>query len=78
VLSELALPQDAMVASLLLFNVGVEAGQLALLAILWPLLHVLGKGRHGRGIKIVVNAIVGVLGLAWLIDRLFSLRWMPF
>jgi hydrogenase/urease accessory protein HupE len=78
VLRELTLPQDAMVTSLLLFNVGVEAGQLAILAIVWPLLQALGRAGWGKVVRLGVNGIAAVLGLAWLVDRLFTLRWMPF
>ena len=67
-----------MVTSLLLFNVGVEAGQLALVVVLWPLLHALSRMRKGRKLKVAVNVVIALLGLAWLADRVFALEWMPF
>ena len=78
VLAELTLPSDAMISSLLLFNVGVEAGQLAIVLVLWPILHRLGRLRWGRKLKACVNVVIALLGLAWLLDRIFALELMPF
>jgi hydrogenase/urease accessory protein HupE len=78
VLARLTLPPDAFVTSLLLFNVGVEAGQLAIVIVLWPLLHALGRAGWGRKVKLVLNVLIGLLGCAWLADRVFQLGWMPF
>lgn len=78
VLGELTLPPDAMVASLLLFNVGVEAGQLALVVVAWPLLRLLNRVSWGGKLKAAINVLAGLLGLAWLIDRVFALELMPF
>lgn len=77
-LRELTLPKDAMVSSLLLFNVGVEVGQLAIVAVAWPLLQLATRPAWGRIMKPAMNCIAGLLGLAWLIDRAFNLEWMRF
>lgn len=69
-LAEVALPRAQVPAALLLFNLGVEAGQLAVMAPLLLALHGLGKltwfRRHG--VRAVSVAVV-VAGVAWFIER---------
>lgn len=73
VLSELLPPHDV-VAPLLLFNVGVELGQLSLVLLalpgLWLLVRVAGTLRYRRFILPVISAAAGVRGLLWLVERL--------
>jgi len=67
----LALPQGRLALALLGFNLGVEAGQALVVALLLPLLlWVRGWSWESR---IVWAASVGVaaVGLAWLVERLF-------
>lgn len=78
VLSELTLPTDAMVSSLLVFNVGVEVGQLAIVVVVWPLLRLINGAPWGAKVKVAINVLAGLLGLAWLLDRVFRLGLMPF
>lgn len=70
-LREAALPRDGIFGALLGFNVGVEIGQLAVLAIVVPLLVVV-RDREWfarRGWRIV-SAAVAVAGLVWFVARL--------
>lgn len=55
---------------LLTFNLGVEAGQIAIAAVVLPLLWQLRKNDRfvTRGVP-VISAIVALAGLWWLIDR---------
>ena len=67
----LALPPGRLALALLGFNLGVEAGQALVVAILLPLLLWI-RGRLWEP-RIVQAASVGVaaFGLAWLVERLF-------
>ena len=50
VLTELALPKSALAVSLVSFNLGVEAGQLAMVATFLPLAYALRRGGSIRGL----------------------------
>lgn len=75
-LAEIGLPKDAVVPALALFNVGVEAGQLAVFAVLAPLL-ILGRKKlqeeQRRVVVKAVSAAVVVAGLYWLVERIVGL-----
>ena len=78
VLRDLGLPTDGFVRTLVAFNLGVEAGQLAIVAALaWPAVR-LGRWRYGLAAKRAISAAIGVCGLGWLLDRAFGLGLMPF
>ncbi len=75
VLSEMSLPTDRLVAALFGFNVGVELGQLAVVLLIWPVLHVLRRSRGERLYALVAetgSAAVCGLGLFWFVTRSFS------
>lgn len=71
VLTELGLPERDFVVGLLSFNLGVELGQLAIIALayfsvgIW-LLH---KTWYRRAVAIPVSLCIGGLGMYWLIER---------
>jgi hydrogenase/urease accessory protein HupE len=69
-LREIALPHAQVPLALFAFNLGVEAGQLGVLAILLPPLHYARKNKWFRetGVKILSGAIV-VAGLTWFLFR---------
>ncbi|MFJ4922311.1 HupE/UreJ family protein [Streptomyces sp. NPDC088725] len=60
--------------SLLVFNVGIETVQLALIALLFPLLTVLRHRAPKAGLWVTggISAGVAVMGLVWFIQRLFG------
>jgi len=75
VLAEMDLPTDRLVAALFGFNAGVEVGQLAVVALTWPLLRVLAHTRDGRWHDRVAelgSAAICGLGLFWFLTRTFS------
>lgn len=78
VLGQLELPRESFVRCLLMFNIGVEAGQLAVVLALLPLGLLIARWRHGQRAKAAVSVSVALLGLAWLVDRAFRLNLMPF
>ncbi len=72
VLAELELPPRHLAAALFGFNVGVEAGQLAVVACLWPCLRALARPADGRALALVAetcSAAICGLGLFWFLTR---------
>jgi len=70
-LAEVGLPTDQRLLALLLFNTGVEAGQLALLAVLMPLLWRLRRFEPARRFGLpALSAALVVIGLTWAGGRL--------
>jgi HupE/UreJ protein len=69
VLKELALPPSALVASLVAFNVGVEIAQVAIVALVVPLLYGLTRTRLYAPLTRTASVIILSLGLFWLYQR---------
>ncbi len=75
VLAEIALPQGRLLPALLGFNLGVEVGQLVVVAFVWPLLWALARVRAGaphRRFVEVGTGVVCALGVYWWIERAFA------
>lgn len=74
VLAEIELPADRMARALLGFNLGVEAGQMVVVALLWPVLRWLVRIRGGRPhawlLEFGTAAACGV-GVFWLVQRAY-------
>jgi hydrogenase/urease accessory protein HupE len=73
VLSETALPPSGVVLPLLAFNLGVEAGQLAVVAVVVPLLAVVLASAHGRRVQVALSALVALAGAAWAVERIAAM-----
>lgn len=73
-LGELGLPQNAYLLSLIMFNVGVELGQLTVILLAFFLLAKwFGKKPYYRkGIVIPLSALIALIALYWTIERLMS------
>lgn len=72
VLLEAELPPDRLLAALFGFNAGVELGQIALVAAVWPLWRLLGRAASARGLAIELgSAVAAGLGLFWFVSRAF-------
>lgn len=78
VLRELGLPSEGLVRSLLAFNLGVEFGQLAIAAACWPVLLWINRRPWASRFRVGVSSLLLLFGAAWLLDRAFALRLMPF
>ena len=75
VLAEMELPTDRLVTALFGFNAGVEVGQLAVVAMVWPLLRSLARARDGRWYERVAelgSAAICALGLFLFVTRTFG------
>jgi hypothetical protein len=77
VLREMHLPATGLVATLLSFNAGVEIGQVAIAAVLFPLTLWLAKQRFRRPVVLGASAVVFLAGVGWFFQRAFDLSFMP-
>jgi hypothetical protein len=75
VLAELGLPKDALVLSLLGFNVGVEIGQLAIVACFLPAAYLLRNTPfYRKGVFLGGSVLVVLVALVWLAERALNLK----
>jgi HupE/UreJ protein len=72
VLNELALPPGRLVLALGGFNVGVELGQLAVIALAWPLVRAAGRAGLERPVAEIGSSALCGLGIFWLVVRAFA------
>lgn len=77
VLRDLGLPSRGLVTSLLAFNVGVEIGQIAIVALLFPVTVWLARQKFRRQVVLAVSGVILLFGLGWLVERVFGLGFMP-
>ena len=74
VLPELGLPTGALAVSLVGFNLGVELGQLAIVAVFLPLAFLLRHTRfYQRGVLVGGSWVALLVALAWFVERAFDL-----
>jgi hypothetical protein len=79
VLSDLGLPKNALVLALVGFNVGVELGQLAIVAAFLPLAFYLRRTMlYRRIILLGGSGLIALLATAWLVERAFNMKFLPF
>jgi hypothetical protein len=77
VLSDLGLPRGTLLTCLVAFNVGVELGQLTIVAAFLPAAWILRRSWVYRRVTLYVgSAAVALLALTWLVERAFDLRLM--
>ena len=72
VLREMHLPREGLIASLLAFNLGVEAGQLVVVLLTHPLIVAVGRSRHRRAFVAVASGAILVIALWWFAERAFG------
>ncbi len=76
-LRDIGLPQNALLVALAFFNIGVEIGQLAIVALVVPLLLAVdrlsarGPATPARSPNLVhtASALIAALGGYWLLER---------
>ena len=79
VLVDLGLPQGALAVALAGFNVGVELGQLAIVAAFLPLAYALRRSWfYRRAVLVGGSLLIAVLAGVWLAERALDLKLMPF
>ncbi|RFB88443.1 HupE / UreJ protein [Rhizobium leguminosarum bv. trifolii] len=74
-LTALGLPQGDIPFTLLMFNLGVEAGQMAFVGLILLLIAALKsiEIRLPRGLELMPAYVVGILGAYWTIDRIAAI-----
>jgi hypothetical protein len=72
ILRAMHLPRQGLVASLLAFNLGVEAGQLIVVLAAYPLVALIQRSRRRRLLVGLASGVILVLALWWLIQRAFG------
>jgi hypothetical protein len=78
VLAELNLPRAAFAWALLQFNVGLEVGQLLIVAVATTALFSLRRWRgYPRAVIGAGSGVAIVIGLLWLIERTANVSLMP-
>ncbi|MEO8302926.1 MAG: HupE/UreJ family protein [Betaproteobacteria bacterium] len=77
VLADLGLPQKSLLLALVAFNVGVELGQLAIVAVFLPCAFALRKTLlYRRGVLVGGSLAVAAIATFWLIERAFDVKFM--
>ena len=72
VLSEIGLPQNKFIPSLLMFNIGVELGQIAVITTFYFLLIKWVKHKEYYRIKIVrpISFLISLVAIFWIFERI--------
>ena len=75
VLAELGLAQGTLLVALVGFNVGVEAGQLAIVSAFLPFAFGLrGTWFYRRMVLVGGSCLIATLAFVWLLERMFDLK----
>lgn len=75
VLMDLLVSRESKVTALIGFNIGVEIGQLAIVAVIFPLLYVLREKRLYRNILLPgISGVIALVGLWWFVTRALGLE----
>jgi hypothetical protein len=79
VLVDLGLPQGALALALLGFNLGVECGQLAIVAAFLPVAFLLRRSWfYRRAVLTGGSLLIAVVAGMWFVERTFNVKWLPF
>ena len=65
------LPRAQIPAALLGFNLGVEAGQLGVMACVLPLLFLLARRPLYDRVRTILSGAIVAAGLIWFVQRVF-------
>ena len=78
VLTDLGLPHNSLLLSLVSFNIGVEIGQLAIVAAFLPLAYLLRRSwSYPRLVLTGGSLAVIAIALVWFTERVFDLQLFP-
>jgi len=77
VLRELGLPSSGLARSLVSFNLGVEAGQIVIVGMLWPALWWINRQPWAARVRVGLSVVVFLFGAGWFVERTFRLKFMP-
>lgn len=71
ILREMGLPSKGLLLSLFSFNVGVEVGQLAIVAAFFPLIYFAHRGSYWLYLVRGLSIAVFLMGIIWFLQRAF-------
>ncbi|TBN04426.1 HupE/UreJ family protein [Hyunsoonleella flava] len=74
VLSDLGLTGEFLTLSLLGFNVGVEIGQLVIIAAIFPILYFIRKRNFYPKLLVFLSGLLIIISLYWCIERVFDIN----
>lgn len=77
-LQELIVGKANLLLSVVSFNMGVEIGQLIIFFVMLPILYLLKKQFGARIITAATSVPIFMMGFAWLIERVFTLKLLWF
>ncbi|NQX69037.1 HupE/UreJ family protein [Paenibacillus alba] len=72
IMKEMVIPKNELAVDLISFNLGIEAVQISIVAILLPLLYFFHRWKLSRRAVIAASGVVLVLGGIWLVERLVA------
>ena len=70
-LQNIQIPDDRFISSLLSFNVGIELGQFAIVAVILPFIYLFKDKKWYLKVVKVVAITIAVIGLLWGFQRIF-------
>lgn len=77
-LMDLDLPRSSLVQTLFGFNLGVEIGQIAIVAVFVPLAYLARRTAAYRRVGLVAGSVViAALATVWLVERAFVIKILP-
>jgi hypothetical protein len=76
---DLGLEKGALVRALVGFNLGVEAGQLAIVSVFLPLAYGLRATWFYQRLTLKFGSLcVALIASGWMLERMFGFRVLPF
>jgi hypothetical protein len=79
VLTDLGLPQGSLLLALVGFNLGVEAGQLAIVSAFLPFAYALRASWFYRRLVFYGgSAAIALVAAVWLAERVLDMKLLPF
>ena len=74
-LADLGLPQNSLLLALVGFNIGVELGQLAIVAVFLPLAYAARESWFYRRLVLIGgSALIVLVAAVWFAERAFNLK----
>jgi len=70
ILMEMDIPRNELGVNLISFNLGIEAVQLTIVAVLLPLLYLMQRWKFSRQVIVGGSSVALILGAIWLFERL--------
>jgi len=75
VLADLGLPRHALAVALIAFNLGVEAGQMAIVGVFLPAAFAVhATGAYRRVLIVYGSCAIALIALVWLIERALNMQ----